>query len=101
MSSRTVGQIAPGQLSVRGTPTPSRTPYVVGVRPGGGLGTGEVAVGQIQCPRCHASEVRHIDADKWGCGNCERVLRLVWSGRLVPWLDWITAGTRQGAAMKS
>jgi ribosomal protein L37AE/L43A len=29
------------------------------------------------CPRCHASEVRHVTGDQWLCCHCGRTLRLV------------------------
>jgi transposase-like protein len=34
------------------------------------------------CPRCHASEVRHVTGDQYRC-QCGRTLRLTWLA--LPW----------------
>lgn len=45
------------------------------------------------CPTCRQQQLRHVTADRWECRQCGKRLRLVHTGRFVPFIDYITAGT--------
>ncbi|MDZ4686785.1 MAG: hypothetical protein SH850_17060 [Planctomycetaceae bacterium] len=45
------------------------------------------------CPLCRSDQARHVDREQWACAHCGRLLRLLWNGRLVPFVSWEVAGT--------